>query len=105
MSVAISELGAIHIGAAIALFFVAITTVALRFYCRRTQETRLFADDWLSLVAAILALALVVEACLWSTKAGFGYPLMSLKRIQVITFFHVSIAIHKKLKHALPNHY
>jgi len=96
MSDTISKLGAFHIGTAIALFLVAITTVALRFYCRKKQETRLFADDWLSLIAAILALALVVEACLWSTKAGFGYPLLSLKRIQVITFFHVSFAIYKK---------
>lgn len=90
MSTTISSLGAIHIGVAIALFVVASTTVALRFYCRSKQRQRLFADDWLSLVALVLALALVVEACLWSTKGGFGFPLMSLEYTQVITFFHVS---------------
>jgi len=85
----ISTLGGLHIGVAVALFVFASIAVSLRFFCRVRLQQKPFLDDWLILASLIVAIALVVEVCLWGTRGGFGFPLQTLARTQVLEFFHV----------------
>jgi len=89
MTFPISTLGGLHIGVAIVLFVFASIAVSLRFVCRARMRQKPFLDDWLILASLILAIALVVEVCLWGTRGGFGFPLKTLARTQVLEFFHV----------------
>jgi len=87
----ISTLGGLHIGIAVVLFVFASAAVSLRFLCRIRLRQKPFLDDWLILGSLVVAIALVIEVCLWGTRGGFGFPLKTLAHTQVKEFFHVRL--------------